>query len=127
MISGSDIVVQTRSPNEIAEQLLALLRDEWADMVVEDASTGQMIERVVPCFNAVPQEFFAYKNLAMKELWDSEGACDANRDTMVHVLLQDRAVTVVVDDPSATVNQNVIGAVQDLAHDLFLGRQEFAA
>jgi len=127
VISGNDIIIHTTSPSEIAEQLLTLIRFEWNEMVIEDADTGKSIEFVIPGFQTIPHEFFVYENAAMKQLWDDEGACDANANTMFHILLQARQVTVVVDDPLATVNRNVIGAAQGLSRDLFLGRQEFAA
>lgn len=127
MISGSDSIIRTSSPSEIAEQILKLIWLEWNDMVIEDADTGEEIAIVVPGFQTLPQEFFVYQNAEMKQSWDDEGACDKNANTMFHILLQPQQVTVVVDDPSLPNNRNVIGAAQGLAIDLFLGRQEFVA
>jgi len=126
MISGNDIIIHTTSPSEIAEQILKMIRLEWNDMVIEDADTGETFEFVIPGFQKIPHEFFVYENAAIKQLWDDEGACNANANTMFHVLLQAQQVTVVVDDPSITSNRNVICAAQDFARDLFLGRREFA-
>lgn len=126
MIGGKDIVVQTSGPAELAEHLLKLLRDDWPEMIVEDADTGEIIEMTIPHLNLVPREFFVYQNLEMKDLWDEEGACVSNKNTMVHVLLQDDSITIVVDDTSTKMNQNMLGAIQSLARELYLVRQEFA-
>ena len=126
MIGGQDIVIQTNSPSEIAEKILELIQLEWREMIVEDADTGNEVEFSIPRFQRVPREFFAYESPAKKQLWDDRGACHENRNSMFHVLLQPQQVTVVVDDPSEAVSQNVIGAAQGLSKDLSLGRLEFA-
>ena len=126
MIGGNDIVISTSSPSELAEQILNLIRLEWNDMVIEDADTGEEIIFIIPGFQTFPPEFFVYQNPEMKMIWDDEGACDKNANTMFHVMLHPRQVTIVVDDPLIPINYNVIGAVKGLANDLFLGRQEFA-
>lgn len=127
MISGSDIVIPTRSPIEIAEETVRLIRREWHAMVIEDAATGAVIEWVVPGFQTLPNEFFVYKNEEMKRLWDEEGACESNANTMFHIIQQANQLTIVVDNPTVIVNSNVIGAAEQLARELALGRQEFAA
>ncbi len=54
----------------------------------------------------------------------SEGACSQNVSTMFHIIVQDRQVTIVVDDPLCPVCRNVIGASIEFARDLSLLRGE---
>ena len=89
-------------------------------MVIEDANTGDEIQFSIPGFHIIPKEFFAYENPEKKRLWDNEGACNQNRNSMFHVLLQQQQITIVVDDPSETTTRNVIQAAQALSRDLHL-------
>lgn len=126
MIGGNDINIETSSPSELAEQILKLIQLEWQKVVVEDAVSGEAISVGFPFFMSLPNEFFVYKNASMKESWDELGACAENTNTMFHILLQDRLVTIVVDDPAFAICQNVVGAAREFARDLSLGRLEFA-
>lgn len=127
MIGGSDQIINTSFPAEIAEHLLRIIRMEWGEMVLENAETGDDIEFLFLGFQTLPRELFVYENARMKQHWDEEGACEANANKMFHIILKDQQVTVVVDDPSVAINQNVFNAALQLSKDLSLGRQEFAA
>lgn len=126
MIGGTDKTIKTSSPSEVAEQVLRVIQMEWHEIVVEDAETGDDIQFTGIGFEDLPQEFFVYQNPSMKRLWDEHGACAENANKMFHVIVQQHQVTIVVDDPAATLNHNVTTAVDQFSKDLSLGRREFA-
>ena len=126
MISGNDIVIRTQSPLELAEETVKLLRTAWKELLIENADSGDLVDFGIPFFQSLPNEFFVYENALAKQLWDDQGACSKNVNTMFHILLQDRQVTLVVDDPLSPVCRNLIEASKGFASDLSMGRMEFA-
>ena len=126
MISGDDIVIKTQSPQELAEETVKMIRFEWKQLVIEDADSGDSIAFKSIFCQSLPNEFFVYENALAKESWDEHGACSQNANTMFHIIIQDRQVTLVVDDPLSPVCRNVIRASKEFARELSLLRLEIA-
>ena len=126
MISGNDIVIRTQSPLELAEETVKLIRFKWKQLLIENADSGDIIAFEFPFFQSLPNEFFVYENALAKQSWDDQGACSQNANTMFHVIVQARQVTLVVDDPLCPVCRSVIEASREFARELSLWRRELA-
>ena len=127
MISGDDIIIKTQFPQELAEETVKMIRLEWKQLLIENADSGDLIAFGSLFYQPLPNEFFVYKDALAKESWDDQGACSQNANTMFHIILQDRQVTLVVDDPLSPACRNVIGTLKEFARELSFLRLEFAA
>ena len=126
MISGHDIVIRTHSPQELAVETVKLICFKWKQLLIENVDSGDLIEFEFPFFQSFPHEFFVYENAIAKHSWDEQGACSQNANTMFHIIVQDRQVTLVVDDPLSPVCRSVIESSTEFASDLSMVRLEFA-
>lgn len=99
MIGGTDVVMAAGgNPEDLDVCARALLRI-WPRAVFEDAKTGRMFD-----YQSLPlgqiRELFVYRDKSTALAWDAGGADHTLKNTMVHFLLSDDAVTAVVDDPT---------------------------
>jgi hypothetical protein len=59
------------------------------------------------------QEVLVYKDHDSWLKWDELGACEATLHTMVHVLQEDKSVTVVVDDPEYPETKQLLQEIRE--------------
>jgi hypothetical protein len=107
MIGGSDIVLWVDENAPAAEVILRVFRQHWPDFAFQNADDDQPL---APSASGHPQpsgrEFFVYRTLAAAQEWLQSGATEANKNTMIHVIVGNRrkadsglrSVTLVGDD-----------------------------
>lgn len=117
MIGGADILIEypgllrTSGGLDIAVRCIA---GRWKDAIIQDAGSGKHFES----YTSVPfgrlTELFVYRDEAAFESWTKAGADISNANAMVHLIADDSALTVVVDDPSDATMESIVNEVRDL-------------
>jgi hypothetical protein len=98
MIGGHDILILTSQPAAI-DVCLRVIRHFWPKAVFENAAGNNGAESydsfAIDCSN----EIFAYRDSASAVEWNEKGADPSLCNSMIHILLSGRTITLVVDDP----------------------------
>lgn len=108
MINGNDVIIETVNPKKLTEEVIRLLTIDCPNIVKEVLDEN---------------EIFFYKDVKSKEIWDEIGASEENRNTMIHLISDKDAVTIVVDDLNE--NKKIIASAKKYAKEL-KGRLNFA-
>jgi len=118
MIGGVDIVIPTGAdPRDAMVVSLRLIRRIWPDAVVEDADSGETA--VIGDGMLIPEmmsDIFVYQNSEMAVKWDELGAEPELADTMIHILVRNKEVTVVVDDPELESSRKFLSGIKSALH-----------
>jgi hypothetical protein len=126
MIGGSDIVLTGARPKE-PRFVLECFRSVWPDGVFHDADASNLrsLREVTPTTKTDAREFFVYENAASFDSWVAEGATAENGSRMVHVIVEPKRVTFVVDRADSALGQLVreivdaltVKRMYDLTHE----------
>lgn len=112
MIGGTDIVIPTKGGFAALDACLRVIKKVWPQALFEDAANGHKVDRYELLPIGQLNELFVYRDSNVSRAWDEKGADPSLTNTMLHLLLSDRAVTVVVDDPTDTTIRPLLEAMQ---------------
>ena len=116
MIGGEDVVIPLVGTDraEALESVVRSLCRYWDSAIFQDGSNGLRYET----FSSIPfgraHELLVYKNEAAFRDWENLGATPSTEGTMVHVIAQETAVTLVVDDASDSMTATLVDEVRSL-------------
>lgn len=98
MIGGIDIRLKTWSCGSPLERTVRVVRQFWPNAVFRNTKTGDRYEGFerVP-FNQI-REVFVYRDSDAADGWEAEGAIPSLSNTMVHIIKDPGALTVVLDE-----------------------------
>jgi hypothetical protein len=116
MIGGEDVVIPLHRTDkaDALESAVRALTSYWHSAVFEDGLTGQRYMT----FSAIPfgraHELLVYRDEAALQSWEALGATPSTEGTMVHIIAQEAAMTLVVDDASDVMTAKVINELRSL-------------
>lgn len=120
MIGGRDIVIPTRARANALDVAIRLATRIWPKAICEDAKTGT---RYQPCADlpfGLTNEVLIYRDSSVAQQWDELGADPSLNDTLIHLLIQNEALTVVVDsEPSGQMDRYVQALCEALRQEVF--------
>lgn len=121
-IGGVDTIFATLAePGNAAMLCLRAIRRFWPRAVTEDAETGEQFDLAQEGF--LPEaisEFLVYRDPEAVAQWTELGAVPQLANTMIHLLVKDKEVTVVVDAPKAEPMWQVLESIRKgLQRDIF--------
>lgn len=110
MIGGTDIVRQLPgiAPGDALELLARVVCDRWENAVLQDANAPARFRSFQEASFGKLRELFVFRDSDAYESWRLHGATEGNANTLVHLLANDREVTIVVDDPEAASMHSII-------------------
>jgi len=121
MIGGHDIVLPTRGigRSTALDVCLKITVRHWKQAVIQSGTTGEIYNG----YGRVPfgkeTELMVYRDRASLHSWETLGADEENRNTMVHLLAYtETQLTVVVDDLQATVMWRLLGDIRGAIRDM---------
>ena len=123
MIGGTDIVIKRRGEDADLDRCLRAIRRYWPHAVFDDALTGDRYDR----YELLPvgrlTETLVYQDGAKAMEWDEKGADPALTNTMIHLILSDKGITVVVDDAADQFIQRLLRSIKSsLRIDILKGQ-----
>jgi hypothetical protein len=117
MIGGADVVLEypgvlrASGGLDIASRHVAA---RWPAAVFQDGASGE----IFASYSSIPfghlTELFIYRDAMALESWTKFGADAGNANAMVHLIADEVALTVVVDDPTDATIQSIVREVSDL-------------
>jgi hypothetical protein len=116
MIGGEDIVVETsdRPRSAVLDAVVCCIRRCWPRAVVVDGITGTRFDS----YGAVPfgllSELLVYRDEPSFDAWQQLGADSGNANTMIHLIADDAALTLVVDDPDDATMASIVDEARDM-------------
>jgi hypothetical protein len=116
MISGEDIVIEISSiePSAALDSVVRCMARRWPDIVIQDGHSGNRL----PGYAAVPfghlPELFIYRDDKSFQSWAEVGASPSNTNTMVHLLVDTRWLTLVIDNPRDATMLSLISEVREI-------------
>lgn len=126
MIGGLDIDLPTFGNRSSVEVAVRAIRQIWPRSVFENTDTG---DRYV-FFWQIPfgkiDGLFVYRDAAIADAWDDEGAVPSLRNTMIHVIADDETITVVVDERDSEMSEVIAAITSGLRDDIHYIRAEAA-
>jgi hypothetical protein len=112
MIGGTDIVIPTGGGHAPLDLCLRVIRRYWPEAVFEDALTGDRYDRYESLPTGRLKEVLVYQDGRSAKEWDEKGADPSLGNTMIHLLLAEKSMTVVVDDPAEPPMREVVDSIQ---------------
>jgi hypothetical protein len=115
-MGGEDVVIPLVATDraEALESVVRSLSRYWDAAVFQDGGNGQRYET----FSAIPfgrsHELLVYRDEAAFQDWEALGATPSTEGTMVHVIAQEAAVTLVVDNTRDAMTAAVVDEVRGL-------------
>lgn len=101
MIGGEDFVIPTKAGAVALQRAVSQTTLFWPQAVFEDAESGERFDQESSIPFGKCREILAYKDQTLAARWDQLGADDSLVETMIHLLVSDKSLTIVVDaDPS---------------------------
>ena len=118
MIGGVDVLIPTRAGDSSIEVAVRAIRQKWPQAAFENSLTGERYGS----FRRVPfgklGEIFVYRDTATADAWDAEGAVPVLSNTMIHLIADADAVTVVVDEKDAEMQEILAAIVSGLSDQI---------
>jgi hypothetical protein len=111
MIGGTDIVIPATGDSEALDVCARIVQQYWPHARFEDAITGETYSRCSDLPTGRVREVFVYRDLSAEAAWDSEDP-KASLNTMIYLILSDKYVTAVVDDPNGPEIQPILQSIQ---------------
>ena len=112
MIGGTDIVIPTGGGHAPLDLCLRVVRRYWPEAVFEDALTGDRYDS----YESLPigrlTEVLVYQDGRSAKEWDEKGADPSLGNTMIHLLLSEKSITVVVDDAAEPTMKELLDSIQ---------------
>jgi hypothetical protein len=112
MIGGVDIVIPTGGSHAPLEICLRVIRRYWPQAVFEDALTGDQYDRYESLPMGRLKEVLVYQNSAAAKEWEEKGADLSLGNTMIHLLLGEKTLTAVVDNPAEQTMRALLDSIQ---------------
>ena len=97
MIGGIDIAIPTQAGDLSLVAAVRAIMQYWPKAVFEDGVTGERYARLTEVPFGRIGEIFIYRDSAVADAWEAEGAVPELYDTMVHVIADHDRITLVVD------------------------------
>lgn len=117
MIGGVDIEIPTRAGRSALDASVRAIRQSWPHARFENSVNGESYDR----FSQIPfgqlEELFVYRDEAAKLLWDAEGAVPETANSMIHLIADESAIFVVMDDDTTREMQCILGAIKSFLKD----------
>jgi hypothetical protein len=117
MIGGADVVLEYPGVLRASGGLDIAARHfaaRWPSAVFQDGASGG----VFTTYSSIPfgrlTEMFIYRDAMALESWTNLGADAGNANAMVHLIADEAALTVVVDDPTDPTIRSIVREVRDL-------------
>lgn len=112
MIGGIDIGIPTQLGASALDRSARIVVRAWPDAVFVCGETGQKWHHINDLPLASMRELLIYRDAAVEQRWEHEGAVPQLRDTLVHLLVDDGLITVVVDDPESFEMRPIVEALR---------------
>ncbi len=119
MIGGVDTHLPTRAGAQAVEVAVRAVRQQWRRAVFENASTGERYEQFWQIPFGALDEIFVYRDSAVADQWDAEGAIPELYNTMVHIIGDEGMITVVVDEKDAAMSDLIAAIASALGDEIF--------
>lgn len=140
-IGGIDHVLFAPAGISVADTILQVCRDLWADCIFQDADEAighEIDEPWVWTHGTGSNEFFVYADRAAFESWNENGAVQQNSNTMLHFIIRPHTgppphlseVTVIfdqLDDAMLALEDGLQNAFGAIYHIPILDSQSLAA
>lgn len=107
MIGGIDIAISARNSDSGLVAAVRAILQYWPRAVFENGTTGERYNHLASIPFGRVQEIFVYRDAAIADAWDAEGAIHELYDTMVHLLADDDRITLVVDSTEGPIAELV--------------------
>lgn len=105
MIGGIDIAIPTQAGDLSLLAAVRAILQYWPKAVFETGITGERYARLSDVPFGRIDEIFVYRDSAVADAWEAEGAVPDLYDTMVHVIADDDRITLVVDSTEGLMAQ----------------------
>jgi len=115
MIGGTDAVLPNPGMRPAAILDLAARSgfSRWPNAIAQDVSSGEQFSS----FSTIPfstlQELFIYQSVEALESWERLGADPSNLNSMLHVIADEKELTMVVDDASEASMKQILEEVKN--------------
>ena|ERR1700722_4863599 len=113
MIGGNDIVIPAVGDPASLGACARIVQRHWPHARFEDAETG---DKYASCdkipFGCVRQ-LLAYPDARAEAAWDADSP-DSPPNSMLYLILSPKAITVVLDDPSATDMRSILDSIKTM-------------
>ena len=119
MIGGIDIRIPTQAGRSTVEASVRTIRQLWADPVFENGLTGERYESFWDVPFGQIEELFVYRDAQAADQWDAMGAIPELSNTMIHLIADPGALTVVVDEQNAEA-ESILAAIRSALSDEIL-------
>jgi len=107
MIGGDDIVIALR-PGwgvDVMREFLVVMKETWSEAIAEEIN-----ESIAVPIGELTEDFregFIYENHDALIDWAKSGASVQNANSMVHVIMKRRSMTLVVGNKSSPLGQKL--------------------
>jgi hypothetical protein len=115
MIGGTDVILPNPGmrPAAILDLAVRSIFSRWPDAKAQDVSSGEQFSS----FSTIPfstlQELFVYQSFEALESWERLGADPSNLNSMLHLIADEKELTMVVDDASDTSMKQLLEEVKN--------------
>jgi hypothetical protein len=108
MIGRWDVIIPTKSKGAALKAAVHAVQELWPRAVTKDIGTGEMQpDDLTKC-----EEIFVYREPRFVKKWAELGTVPELSNTMVHMLIDAKELTAVVDDPDESEMQKMLAAIR---------------
>lgn len=118
------MVLEGPTSSDDADFLVRGIRSLWRSALIQPATAYATVP--IHAFNypvTTPVELLIYRDAASLASWQADGATDDNQDSMVHVIVSDRSITLVVDRHDSSLADAVRGILDALRRNRLQSRR----
>lgn len=110
MIGGEDIVIETfdQPTPAVLDLVVRSIRRRWPGAVVQDGTSGTRFPSYISLPFGQVSELFVYRDELSFETWTRTGSDAENENAMIHLIAEDGALTLVVDDSGDPTMASII-------------------
>jgi hypothetical protein len=113
MIGGIETHLQTNAGRAAMEAAVRAIRKRWQLAAFENGITGERYKSLEQVPFGEIEELFVYRDSALADQWDEEGAIPELANTMIHLLRDDDTLTIVVDEQNDEM-EKMISAIRSV-------------
>jgi len=115
MIGGVETRIPTAPGAAPVEVAVRAICRHWPDAVFEDAITAVRYNQSQSISLGQAEELFVYRDREAADIWEASGAIPAVYNTMIHLVPDDDALTLVVDKHDREMDQIIADVATELA------------
>jgi hypothetical protein len=111
MIDVRDIVIPATGDPVALDACARLVQRHWPEARFEDAFTGEKYSSYGDIPFGHVHELLVYPNAQAEAAWNAD-SLDSPLNSMLHLILSPRCVTVVLEDPAAANIQPILESIR---------------